>query len=946
MSGAQTHELQLKINAAAAETGAKRFKSAIASIKRSVEGLERSTDGSFKSLQKSLNIPAAGGSTEKALRGQATAAKTAETASTRLATATTNAMTTATGQAAKLRTQFEAMGDTAGIDRVNAALAKLQASAKAAGSSADLGAAKADYRAQIAGLQDTAKAQKLAALGAQNHAAELVALKTKYDPIFAASKLYEKQLGEVNAAHKAGVLSADQHENAIDHLNTQLQMGTVSSNKYAQSVRVSSMHMSGYTANIVSQFNDIGVMLASGQSPFILAMQQGTQLSQVLNQMGGKGGVLAALKSGFMTMINPISILTIGSIALGAALVQAFTKAMPKTVSFKEAIEDAGTAIREAASAAGEVRDFSTMVQAYGGATLAVRELIAAKAELARVTALEALDASKAGLASDDLWTRLANSLRGYSADAKGQIRRIGDELDLTKVQATALNSALTAAINTEDPAEYADALRGVRGQLTAAAGGVENMTGKQRAFYEMLVESEDKARQMAALNMEKPFTLAQIATTEWGDRMQGVLTTINAIKSSLSSIGGGVLSNAAKEAELRALSEGKSIQDAANAATRFKKETEWNARAMGANWFGRQVIEMERAQFERGLALDSQLDAARSASRTSGGGRAQLTSSVETTIAALEKENMALEAQRLGIVTSDTAARMYAETILANGGNIDAATLATIKHADSLAILNEQLQQTTTESSAAGDGLASMGKTVNSSLERGIADAFKGGSTTSILTSFADTLRNSVADSLAKSVVAKLGLDSLFNIGGTTAAAQMQAGIITGGNIAAQTMATAISTGQATPAAVATSGGGGGGNWLSTAVNFATSLLPMFKEGGISDAPDPFANAPHYAEGTANTSNGIPSILHPNEAVVPLSRGRKIPVDMGSAGGENSVVINGGINTEVKVEGDASADDAAKIAQAVGETVDGRIRSIMAEEMAYGGIANPRGGR
>lgn len=49
------------------------------------------------------------------------------------------------------------------------------------------------------------------------------------------------------------------------------------------------------------------------------------------------------------------------------------------------------------------------------------------------------------------------------------------------------------------------------------------------------------------------------------------------------------------------------------------------------------------------------------------------------------------------------------------------------------------------------------------------------------------------------------------------------------------------------------------------------------------------FSGAPHFAEGTANTNKylskvsggGIPSILHPNEAVIPLSKGRKIPVDL-----------------------------------------------------------------
>ena len=49
------------------------------------------------------------------------------------------------------------------------------------------------------------------------------------------------------------------------------------------------------------------------------------------------------------------------------------------------------------------------------------------------------------------------------------------------------------------------------------------------------------------------------------------------------------------------------------------------------------------------------------------------------------------------------------------------------------------------------------------------------------------------------------------------------------------------------------------------------------------------FGDAPAFKDGTANTSSflskvpggGIPSILHPNEAVVPLPKGRKIPVDL-----------------------------------------------------------------
>lgn len=69
--------------------------------------------------------------------------------------------------------------------------------------------------------------------------------------------------------------------------------------------------------------------------------------------------------------------------------------------------------------------------------------------------------------------------------------------------------------------------------------------------------------------------------------------------------------------------------------------------------------------------------------------------------------------------------------------------------------------------------------------------------------------------------------------------------------------------------------GGGGGG-------------MGIFKEGGLSTQPVQTMNIPHFAEGTANTSGGIPSVLHPNEAVIPLTRGRKVPVEMGDESGSS----------------------------------------------------------
>lgn len=81
------------------------------------------------------------------------------------------------------------------------------------------------------------------------------------------------------------------------------------------------------TANLAAQFQDIAVQLQGGQSPFTIALQQGTQIAQVLGRAGA-GGTVELLKSGFASLISPVSLATVGIIALGGAAVSYGMKAI------------------------------------------------------------------------------------------------------------------------------------------------------------------------------------------------------------------------------------------------------------------------------------------------------------------------------------------------------------------------------------------------------------------------------------------------------------------------------------------------------------------------------------------------------------------------------------------------------------------------------------------
>lgn len=105
-------------------------------------------------------------------------------------------------------------------------------------------------------------------------------------------------------------------------------------------------------------------------------------------------------------------------------------------------------------------------------------------------------------------------------------------------------------------------------------------------------------------------------------------------------------------------------------------------------------------------------------------------------------------------------------------------------------------------------------------------------------------------------------------------------------------------------PSAAGGAGSGGfmhnlfnGGGGLGSSSNW---LLNQF--GGGQIAPNfsgpsgmGFSGMPRFAEGTHNTS-GFPAMLHPNEAVIPLSRGRKVPIEMPDSQSQQSNTFNSNI--------------------------------------------------
>lgn len=104
--------------------------------------------------------------------------------------------------------------------------------------------------------------------------------------------------------------------------------------------------------NIAAQFQDIGVTAAAGMNPLIIALQQGTQLSAVLNQTASP---VRALGAAFLQVLNPISLATIATIALGTAAIQYFSTLISDGKASEQELKKQNDLIRDIADRWGDV---------------------------------------------------------------------------------------------------------------------------------------------------------------------------------------------------------------------------------------------------------------------------------------------------------------------------------------------------------------------------------------------------------------------------------------------------------------------------------------------------------------------------------------------------------------------------------------------------------------
>lgn len=175
---------------------------------------------------------------------------------------------------------------------------------------------------------------------------ELDQLRAQFNPLFAAEQRHEASLVAIQRAHQLGAISTAEMSQAVTREGIAYAQAVAAIDGNTEAMQRNAAVRAGRsggegglaTANIAAQFQDIAVTSAMGMSPLQIALQQGTQISAAFGNMGAAGAV-KALGEAFLSIISPVSLVTIGLVAGAAAAIQFFSGLREEEVSAAEALE-------------------------------------------------------------------------------------------------------------------------------------------------------------------------------------------------------------------------------------------------------------------------------------------------------------------------------------------------------------------------------------------------------------------------------------------------------------------------------------------------------------------------------------------------------------------------------------------------------------------------------
>lgn len=305
---------------------------------------------------------------------------------------------------------------------------------------------------------------------------------------------------------KAATVAQDNFSNSADRM-------AASSTRATAAIGRGAGTATHHAANLTFQLQDIAMMMVSGQNPFMLAMQQGTQVSGIFQQMGGTAKTaMSGIASAFAGLLNPLSLITVGTIAASAAMVGWLTSSTEEASKLSDQIDklQGGISDLQEVNDLFADSDLSKIRDEYGGLTEDVKRLLALQAEFA---VADIMSGSQGAIRD------MIASTEGWITSSVGGIRDIFGTTYANAVQIKKLMDNMASAAT---PAEALGAAQQLRKQIESTIGPMNSLKG---AGGEM-------ARQLVTIEGDLNKAAVQAARAE--KALGGAATNAGAVKAAL----------------------------------------------------------------------------------------------------------------------------------------------------------------------------------------------------------------------------------------------------------------------------------------------------------------------------------------------------------------------------------------------------------------------------
>lgn len=267
-----------------------------------------------------------------------------------------------------------------------------------------------------------AQAEREAAKAHDEQRAALQRLVAQLDPVGEGFRRLAEQQKQLDSAKSSGLLSPESYtklSGTLGEMRTELEKTQAQLGKTGMSAKQTAFAM----RMIPAQMTDIVVGLSTGQSPFMVLMQQGGQLKDMF---GGIGPAIKGVGSYVMGLINPF---TLAAAAVGVLGV-AYYKGTQEQDAFNKSLILTGNQVGKTSgqladiAARAGVAANSTIGKAASTLNLLVESGKVAGDSLERVTTAVVKTSEATGIATD----KLVNDFNSIAADPVAAITKLNDQ--------------------------------------------------------------------------------------------------------------------------------------------------------------------------------------------------------------------------------------------------------------------------------------------------------------------------------------------------------------------------------------------------------------------------------------------------------------------------------------------------------------------------------------